>query len=181
MVEHVSFVFHLLHGRIFLLDTEGFVSTLSIDFFEMSHSLVLNDLANVLHVAILWALHNRLGYLRVLSKYFLSQELLWKIDGFNSSHSQIDKLRFFVKANIVVTNNWTCFALNGNVKLFFWKTLSHHVVPNANLSLLDEIKVCNFVLFIEYELLMIQIFKLSRLKSKADIIEELRILVLSCH
>ena len=46
---------------------------------------------------------------------------------------------------------------------------------------MDEIKVCNFVLFIEYELLMIQIFKLSRLKSKADIIEELRILVLSCQ
>ena len=59
--------------------------------------------------------------------------------------------------------------------------MSHHVVPNANLSLLDEIEICNFVLFIEYELLMIQTFELSRLESKADIIEELRVLVLGCQ
>jgi len=181
MVENVFLVSHLLCDRVFILNTEGLVSTLSVNFFQMSHSLVLNNLANVLHVAILWAFHNRLGYLWILSKYFLSEELLWKIDSFNSSHGQVDEFRFLVKANVVVTNDRTCVALNGNIELILWKTLSHHVVPNANLSLLDEIEICNFVLFIEYELLVIQTFELSRLESKADIIEELRVLVLGCQ
>ena len=53
MVENVFLVSHLLCDRVFIFNTEGLVSTLSVNFFQMSHSLILNDLANVLHVAIL--------------------------------------------------------------------------------------------------------------------------------
>lgn len=67
---------------------------------------------------------------------------------------------------------------NTNLKLLFRETLSHQIVPDANISLDDEVHVRNLIFFVNYEVVRIGLIEFLGLETEANVVQELGLNVL---
>ena len=58
-----------------------------------------------------------------------------------------------------------------DLKLLFRETLGHQIVPDANVSLDDEVHIRHLVLFINYQVVRIGLIKFLRLETETNVVQ----------
>jgi len=83
-----------------------------------------------------------------------------------------------VEANIVVADVGAAVMCDTDLKLLFRETLSHQIVPDANVSLDDEVHIRHLILFINYQVVRIGLIKFLGLETKTNVVQEFGLKVL---
>lgn len=145
----------LLHRDIFVKSRSLFrnvvflVLALGVDLPQVLQSLLLKHVLDVLHIPVFSSHHYLLRNLWIFGENLIPEESLCQGNGLNNGFSKIDELRFLVKADIVATYLRILLAFYSNLYLCMGESLTHHVVTDSHHSVLDEVHVRYFILFVK--------------------------------
>lgn len=109
-------------------------------------------------------------YLRIIWENFTLKELFRQSKRFNFSSSDINKLRFHIVANIVISKELVDVHCVYQFKLFLVEWLEVQVIANTNNTFHYKVHFKHFCLLVINDILIVIRSKMSWLKSKRNII-----------
>ena len=163
----------------FFDDIDLFECTLTIYVADVFVSLIHQNFSHVINMPPLTIFNNLLRNLWIFWKNVILQESFPESGTLHSLHGYVNEFRLFVCAYIVIANIGVGSRLYSELKLHCRQALRHQIVPYANNTLFDEIHVGNFLLLVQNQLVIFCIIEFLGPETKAYVIEELGILVLS--
>lgn len=132
----------------------------------MLNSILQKSLSHILFVSIRASFFDRSSNMRVLWEDLLQQEFLSQGESFDLLNNHENKLRLFVKAYIVFTNERISLHIDAKLVLFLTQTLSHEIISNTDDALLNEIHLNYLILLVQNKSLFLRPVILSWSEAK---------------
>lgn len=166
------------NSLVFVDDVDLFEATFTVDVLDMLLSVIHQNLSYVLHISSLTISNDLLSNFRVFGEQIVLQKSFAEGYALYVRHGHEDEFGLLVCTHIVIANKCARFLFDSELELLSRQALSHQIVSDAHGTFLNEVHIRYFMLLVQNKLIIINIIKLLGSESEADIVKELRIVIL---